>query len=152
MTRRNVLVQCVIAMVAEKNAPAFILHKDGMDLFQPNGVLHQALAPSLRESKVQLVVQDIWPFRERARGQNCRLNSLSMDITEAGHSSITTLYARIRSFYSTSRSLSLAPAPIWKMQHVMQENTSPMQSVGRKTVSGFVPCCLLPPFSRYVDV
>ena len=48
-------------------------------------VLHQALARSLRESKVQFVVEDVWPFRQRASGQNGRLNPLRMDITtEAG--------------------------------------------------------------------
>ena len=31
-----------------------------------NRVLHQALARSLRESKLQFVVEDTWPFRERA--------------------------------------------------------------------------------------
>ena len=48
-------------------------------------MLHQALAPSLRESKVQFVVEDTWPFREIASGQNGRLNPLRMAITtEAG--------------------------------------------------------------------
>ena len=48
-------------------------------------VLHQALAQSLRESKVQFVVEDVWPFRQRTSGQNGRLNPLRMDITtEAG--------------------------------------------------------------------
>ena len=48
-------------------------------------VLHQALARSLRESKVQFVVEDAWLFRQRASGQNGRLNPLRMDITtEAG--------------------------------------------------------------------
>ena len=48
-------------------------------------VLHQALARSLRESKVQFVVEDTWPFRERASGQNGTLNPLRMNITtEAG--------------------------------------------------------------------
>ena len=50
-----------------------------------NQVLHQALARSLRESKVQFVVEDTWPFRQRASEQNGRLNPLRMDITtEAG--------------------------------------------------------------------
>ena len=44
-------------------------------------VLHQALTRFLRESKVQFVVEDIWSFRERASGQNGRLNLLRMDIT-----------------------------------------------------------------------
>ena len=48
-------------------------------------MLHQALTRSLRESKVKLVVEDTWPFRERASGQNGRLNPLRTDITtEAG--------------------------------------------------------------------
>ena len=44
-------------------------------------VLHQALTRSLRESKVQFIVEDIWPFRERASGQNGRLNPLRMGMT-----------------------------------------------------------------------
>ena len=48
-------------------------------------MLHQALTRSLRESKVQFVVEDTWPFRQRASEQNGRLNPLRMDITtEAG--------------------------------------------------------------------
>ena len=59
--------------------------KPGWSSITHNQVLHQALARSLRESKVQFVVEDKWPFRERASGQNGRLNALRMDITtEAG--------------------------------------------------------------------
>ena len=59
--------------------------KTGWSSLTRNRVLHQALARSLRESKVQFVVEDTWPFRERASGQNGRLNPLRMDITmEAG--------------------------------------------------------------------
>ena len=48
-------------------------------------MLHQALARSLHESKVQFVVEDTWPFRQKASEQNGRLNPLRMDITtEAG--------------------------------------------------------------------
>ena len=83
-----------------------------------NRVLHQALARSLRESKVQFVVEDTRPFQERASGQNGRLNPLRMDITmEAGHSSTTTIDLRIRRFYSILPSSTLALAPIWGMQH-----------------------------------
>ena len=47
--------------------------------------IHQALVRSLRESEVQFVVEDTWPFRQRASEQNGRLNPLRMDITtEAG--------------------------------------------------------------------
>ena len=59
--------------------------KTGWSSLTHNRVLHQALARSLRESKVQCVVEDTWPFRQRASVQNGRLNPLRMDITtEAG--------------------------------------------------------------------
>ena len=59
--------------------------KTGGSSFTHNRVLHQALARSLRESNVQFMVEDTWPFRQRASEQNGRLNSLRMDITtEAG--------------------------------------------------------------------
>ena len=59
--------------------------KTGWSSLTHNRVLHQALARSLRESKVQFVVEDKWPFRQRAGEQNGRLNPLRMDITtEAG--------------------------------------------------------------------
>ena len=57
----------------------------GWSFLAHNRVLHQALARSLRESKVQFVVEDTWPFRQRASEENGRLNPLRMDITtEAG--------------------------------------------------------------------
>ena len=94
--------------------------KTGWSSLTHNRVLHQALARSLRESKVQFVVEDTWPFRQKASEQNGRLNKLRMDITtEGGHSSTTTLDSRIRHFYSTLPSSTLAPAPIWGMQHAM---------------------------------
>ena len=55
--------------------------KTGRSSLTHNRVLHQALARSLRESKVQFVVEDTWPFRQRASEQNGRLNPLRMDIT-----------------------------------------------------------------------
>ena len=59
--------------------------KTGWSSLTHNRVLHQALARSLRESKVQFVVEDTWPFRQTASEQNGRLNPLRMDIpTEAG--------------------------------------------------------------------
>ena len=59
--------------------------KTGWSSLTHNRVLHHALARSLRESKVQFVVEDIWPFRQRASEQNGRLDPLRMDITtEAG--------------------------------------------------------------------
>ena len=59
--------------------------KTGWSSLTHNRVLHQALAQFLRESKVQLVVEDTWRLRQRASEQNGRLNPLRMDITtEAG--------------------------------------------------------------------
>ena len=59
--------------------------KTGWSSLTHNRVLHQALARSLRESKVQFVVEDTSPFRQRASEQNGRLNPLRMEITtEAG--------------------------------------------------------------------
>ena len=59
--------------------------KTGWSSLTHNRVLHEALAQSLRESKVQFDVEDTWPFRQRASEQNGRLNPLRMDITtEAG--------------------------------------------------------------------
>ena len=59
--------------------------KTGWSSLIHNRVLHQALARSLCESKVQFVVGDTWPFQQSASEQNSRLNPLRMDITtEAG--------------------------------------------------------------------
>ena len=93
--------------------------KTGWSSLTHNRVLHQALARSLRESKVQFAVEDTWPFRERASGQNGRLNPLRMDITTearvlfGNHPRLK----RIRRLYSTLPSSTLAPAPIWGTQH-----------------------------------
>ena len=55
--------------------------KTGWSSLTHNRVLHQALARSLRESKVQFVVENTWPSRQRASEENGRLNPLRMDIT-----------------------------------------------------------------------
>ena len=69
----------------ETTLHAISCSKTGWSSLTHNRVLHQALARSLRESKVQFVVEDTWPFRQRASEQNGRLNPLRMDITtEAG--------------------------------------------------------------------
>ena len=60
---------------------AIFCSKTGWSSLTQNRVLHQALARSLRESKVQFVIEDTWPFRQRASEQNGRLNPLRMDIT-----------------------------------------------------------------------
>ena len=141
MTRRTLLVGCVMAMVADKKLPAstlYLAQRRDRATHPHIRVLHQVLARSRYESKVQFIVEDTWPFRERASGQNGRLNPLRMDITTemGGHSSTTTRDARIRRFGSTLPSLTLAPAPIWRMQYATEHNTSPTQSSGRKTSIG----------------
>ena len=86
-----------------------------------NGVLHQALARFLRESEVQLVVEDTWRFRERELGDK------TADWTRYAwtsqrrrrHFSTTTLDSSIRRFYSTLPSATLAPPLIGGMHHAM---------------------------------
>ena len=55
--------------------------KTGGSSLTNNRVLHQALPRSLRESKVQFMYEDTWPFRQRASEESGRLNPLRMDIT-----------------------------------------------------------------------
>ena len=64
---------------------AIFCTKTGWSSLTHNRVLQQALTRSLCESKVQCLVYYTWLFRERARGQNGRLNPLRMVTTmEAG--------------------------------------------------------------------
>ena len=87
MTRGNMLMGCIMAICQHETTRlhAISCTKTGWSSLAHNRVLHQALAPSLCESKVQFVVEDTWPFRESARGQHGRLNPLRMDIaTKAG--------------------------------------------------------------------
>ena len=55
MTRRKLLVGCAMEMVVGKQPPASTLYLAQSSLAY-NRVLHQALARSLRETKVQFVV------------------------------------------------------------------------------------------------
>ena len=70
------LVGGVCLAIASGKPPRHILHKDGMGLSYP-----QSGAPRVTESipfleRVQFVVEDAWPFRERASGQNGRFDTL----------------------------------------------------------------------------
>ena len=59
--------------------------KTGWSSLTHNRVLHHALAKSLRESKVQFVIEDTWPFRQVSSGEHIGRNPLRMDATtEAG--------------------------------------------------------------------
>ena len=119
--------------------------KTGWSSLTHNRVLHQALARSLRESKVQFVVEDTWPFRQRASEQNGRLNLLRMDITtEAG-----ALFDSHPRHYNRQ--------PLRRLQS--GECSTPCRKTPRrrsraeeKQVSGLLPRYLLPPSSRYVDI
>ena len=76
-----------MAMVADKKPPAstpYLAHKTRWSSLTHNRVLHETLARSFRERKVQFIVEDTWSIRERVSGQNGRLNPLRMNIaTEA---------------------------------------------------------------------
>ena len=105
--------------------------KTGWSYFIHNGVLHQTLAPSLRESRIQFVIQDTWPFRVRASGQNGRVNPLRMDIeTEAGTRFDNYPRRRNKALLLDIAIVKLC-ARNWKMQHAIQQNTSPTQSSGK---------------------
>ena len=74
------------------------------------------------------------PFRERASGQNGRLNPLRMDITtEAGALFDNHPRRKNKALLLDIAIVNPCAAPIWRMQHAMYENTSPTQSSGRKT-------------------
>ena len=79
MTRQDVLLECVIIMVAMKKPPTSTIYpaQKGMELSHP-----QSSAPPV--NKIQFIVEHTWPFRERASGQNGRLNPLRMGITTEG--------------------------------------------------------------------
>ena len=93
-----------------------------------NRVLHQALARSLRESKVQFVVEDTWPFRERASGVNSRPSPRHHHRQP------------LRRLQSRERSTPRRKTPRRRCR------------AEEKQVSGLVPRYLLPPSSRYVDM
>ena len=59
--------------------------KTGWSSLTHNRVLHHAVPTSLRESKVQITIEDIRPFQQRGTGQQIGQNPLRMDVTtEAG--------------------------------------------------------------------
>ena len=91
---------------------AIFCKKTGRSSLTHNRVLHQALARSLRESEGRFVVEDTWPFRERASGQN----GITTEVR-----ALFDNHPRLKNvvFYSTLPPLILAPAPIWGMQHAM---------------------------------
>ena len=127
--------------------------KTGWSSLTHNRVLHQALARSVRESQVQFVVEDTWPFRQRASEENGRLNPLRMDITtEAGHSSTTTLGTRIRHSYRHYNRQPLRRLQSRECSTPCRKTPCRRSRAEEKRVSGLVPRYLLPPSSRYVDM
>ena len=128
--------------------------KTGWSSFTHNRVLHQALARSLRESKVQFVVEYTWAFRQRASEQNGRLNPLRMDITkEAG--ALFHSHPRLKNKALLTRYYHRQP--LRRFQH--GKCSTPCRKTPRrrsraeeKQVSGLVPRYLLPPSSRYVNM
>ena len=119
-----------------------------------NRVPHLVLAQSLRESIVHFVVEDTWPFREGASGQNGGLNSLRMDITtETG--ALFDNHPRLK-----NKALLLDINIVKPLRRLQSgECSTPCRKTLRrrsraeeKQVSGLVPRYLFPPSSRYVDV
>ena len=126
--------------------------KTGWSSLTHNRVFHQTLARSLRESKAQFVVEDTWPFRERASGENGRLNPLRMDVTtEAG-----TLFDNHPRLKNKAFLVDITQ-PLRRLQS--GECSTPCRKPPRrrsraeeKQVSRLIPRYLLPHSSRYVDL
>ena len=111
--------------------------KTGWSSLTHNRVLHQAVARSLRESRVQFVVEDTWPFRQRASEHNGRLNPLRMDITrEAG--ALFDNHPRLKNKALVLDITIVNPCAGSNLENAARHvgNTSPTQSSGRKTSIG----------------
>ena len=118
-----------------------------------NRVLHQVLARSLSESKFQFVVEDAWPFRERASGQNGRLNPLRIDITtEAG--ALFDNHSRLKNKALLLDLTIVNPCAGSNLGSAARHTKTPRRRsrAEEKQVSGLVPRYLVPPSSGYVDM
>ena len=125
--------------------------KTGWSSLTHNRVLHQALARSLRESKVQFVVEDTWPFRQRASEQNGRLNPLRMDITtEAG--ALFDNHPRLNTFTRHYNRQPLRRLQSGECSTPYRKTPRRCSRAEEKRVSGLAPRYLLPPSPRYVDM
>ena len=127
--------------------------KTGWSSLTHNRVLHQALARSLRESKVQFVVEDTWPCRQRASEQNGRLNPLRMDITtEAG-----ALFDNPPRFKNKALLLDITivnPCAGSNLGNAIRHVGKHLADAVERKIHkyrGSFPATLLPPSSRYVD-
>ena len=128
--------------------------KTGWSSLTHNRVLHQALARSLRESKVQFVVEDTWPFRQRASEQNGRLNPLRMDITtEAG--ALFDNHPRLKN-KAILRDITIvnpcAGSNLGNAARHVRKHLADAVERKKNKYSGLVPRYVLPPSSRYVDM
>ena len=106
-----------MAMVAGKKSPAstpYLAQRRDGALSLTIGYSTRHWLDPFRENKVQFVVEDTWPFRQRASEQNSRLNPLRMDITtEAG--ALFDNHPRLKNkaiLLDILPSSTLAPAPI----------------------------------------
>ena len=128
--------------------------KTGWTSLTHNRVLHQALARSLRESKVQFIVEDTRPFRERASGQNGRLNPLRMGITtEAG--ALFDNHPRLKNkalLLDITIVIPCAGSNLGNVSTPCRKMPRRRSRAEEKQVSGLVPRYLLLPSSRYDDL
>ena len=128
--------------------------KMGWSSLTPNRVVHPALARPLRESKVQSVVEDTWPFRQRASEQNGRLNPLRMGITtEAG--ALFDNHPRPRNkalLLDITNRQPLRRLQPGKCSTPCRKTPRRRSRAEEKQISGLAPRYLLPPSTRYVDI
>ena len=119
-----------------------------------NRVLYQALARSLHESRVQLFVEDTRSFRERASGQNDRLNPLRMDIT----TEVGALFDNHPRCNNKTLLLDItianpcAGSNLWNVAHHVRKHLADAVERKENKYRGSFPIYLLPSSSRYVDM
>ena len=125
--------------------------KTGWSSFTHNRVLHQALARYLCESKVQFFLEDTWPFRERASGQNGRLNPLRMGITTEA-AALFDSHPRLKNKVLLLDITIVNPCAGTNLRNAYRKTPRRRSRAEEKRVSGLAPRYLLPPSSRYVDM
>ena len=157
MTRRNLLVGCVMAMVPYKKLPAstpyLTQRRDGALSLTIVCFTRHWLDPFAREKSSWLLKIHDPSERERASGPNSRLNSLRMGITtEAG--ALFDNHPRLKNKALLLDITIINLCAVSNLRNAARHVGIPCRRsrAEEKQVSGLAPRYLLPPFSRYVDL
>ena len=156
MTRRNLLVGCVIAMVTVKKPPAstpyLAQRRDGARSHTIVCFTRHWL-DSFARVKSSWLLKIHGPSKERTRGQNSRLDPLRMGITTEAEA----LFDNHPRLKNKARLLDMTivnPCAASNLGNAARHVGKPRRCsrAEEKQVSGFVPRYLPPPSSRYVDL